>query len=148
MTTSTLKVIVYAIAIIGAIRLGYGQEANSNNFESYKIEISQALQANDYRTARLLLEESLPLLKMELKSMKNTKKDLHKKGANEVVLQAFDRIVSRENQIFHRLKHIVHISPAAMRVKAGSVRQMLTELTDLSQEKNLLGSDRPVARKD
>lgn len=104
--------------------------AGSEDFAKAKAALEQAVEKHNYRDAKGSLQELLPLMKSDIKQSKKAINALKKQADRTILKDALDNL-KRKEEIFKQLEHLVDISPAALRVKATQVLDLVLEYDEL-----------------
>lgn len=112
-----------------------GTEAATNGkselYERTKKDLSKAVEKLNFKDAKISLYELVPLMKDDIK---HTKKAIgvEKKAKNAAGLEDLKEKLNRKSEILEQLDHIMHSSPAALRVKASDAVLLVEEFGRLS----------------
>lgn len=102
----------------------------SEDFLKAKKAFAKAVEGHNYRDAKSSLQELLPLMKSDIKLSRKSLNSLKKEGDAEVLKQA-ESDLNRKEEIYKSLSHLVDVSPAALRVKAIQVLELVVEFDGL-----------------
>lgn len=107
----------------------------SEDFIKARQAFTKAVESNNYRVAKTSLEELLPLMKTDIKQ---SKKALHvlKKEADKESVKLGEESLQRKEEIYKSLAHLVDVSPAALRVKATRILDLVVEFDSLVKEED------------
>lgn len=105
----------------------------SEDFIKAKQAFTKAVESHNYRDAKNSLQELLPLMKSDIKLSKKSINSLKKEGDAAVVKQAQSDL-ERKEEIYKSLSHLVDVSPAALRVKATQILELVVEFDELVAE--------------
>lgn len=113
----------------------FSSEAGINNhselYVKAKIELQSAVEEANFKEAKVSLYELMPLMKDDIKYTKKAI-GLEKKSDNSSALGDLKKKLERKNEIIDQLDHIMHSSPAALRVKAADAVILVEEFGKLS----------------
>ena len=102
----------------------------SADYNKTKEEINTAIEEGNFTEVKSLLTRLMPELKTNLKKDKvlynESKKSIEKEAA-EIIKQR----IERKKEIYQRLDHLLNVSPAAVRARAGSIVKLLDEYNKL-----------------
>lgn len=102
----------------------------SEDFVKAKQAFAKAVGNHNYRDAKSSLEELLPLMKTDIKDSKKSIHTLKKEGDKDSLKQAVNDL-ERKEEIYKSLSHLVDVSPAALRVKANQILELVVEFDGL-----------------
>ena len=102
----------------------------SEDFIKAKQAFTKAVESHNYRDAKTSLEELLPLMKTDIKGSKKSISSLKKEGDASLLKQAVNDL-ERKEEIYKSLSHLVNVSPAALRVKANQILELVVEFDEL-----------------
>ncbi len=105
----------------------------SKDFVKAKQAFTKAVENHNYRDAKSSLQELLPLMKSDIKVSKKSINSLKKEGDAALVKQA-ETDLERKEEIYKSLSHLVDVSPAALRVKATQILELVVEFDELVAE--------------
>lgn len=108
-------------------------EEKSEDFVKAKQAFTKAVESHNYRDAKSSLQELLPLMKSDIKGSKKSINALKKEGDATLVKQA-ENDLERKEEIYKSLSHLVDVSPAALRVKASQILELVVEFDELVGE--------------
>ncbi len=120
----------------------FAQDPNPLHLEiASKKEITiTALTERDYRGAKLHVAELLPLLKRNLKEIERQLKVSKKEQAAKQVVKELSHLHKSNVEIYNSLKHVMEVSPAALRVQGAGVIAKLRNYQPDVVESELLAS--------
>jgi len=102
----------------------------SEDYHKTREEINSAIEEGNFTEVKSLLTQLMPELKTDLKEEKaiyNEAKKATEKDRVEVLKQKIDR----KKEIYQSLDHLLNVSPAAVRARAGSIVKLLDEYKKL-----------------
>ena len=102
----------------------------SDDYNKTREEITDAIEAGNFSEVKSLLNQIMPELKDNLKEDKafyNTTK----KSAEKEQLDSIKQKIDRKKEIYESLDHLLNVSPAAVRARAGSIVKLLDEYKKL-----------------
>ncbi len=102
----------------------------SEDFIKAKQAFTKAVESHNYRDAKSSLQELLPLMKSDIKVSKKSIHLLKKEGDKDLLKQAASDL-ERKEEIYKSLSHLVDVSPAALRVKANQILELVVEFDGL-----------------
>ena len=100
--------------------------ARSKDFAKAKQAFTKAVESHNYRNAKSSLQTLLVLMRSDIKL---SKKSMHtlKKGGDKELLTRAEKDLGRKEEIYQSLSHFVDVSPAALRVKASQILDLVVE---------------------
>lgn len=102
----------------------------SEDFVKAKDAFTKAVESHNYRDAKSSLQALLPLMKSDIKLSKKSMSSIKKEG-DAVQLKQAESDLDRKEEIYKSLSHLVGVSPAALRVKATKILELVVEFDEL-----------------
>lgn len=126
-----IKISLLAFLLVLLFTTEAGVNNQSELYTKAKQDLQVAVKESNFKEAKVSLYELLPLMKEDLK---HTKKAIgvEKKAKNDASLEDLKTKLERKSEIFDLLDHIMHSSPAALRVKASDAVLLVEEFGRLS----------------
>lgn len=105
---------------------------SAENYEKASQKLESAVKSQNFKAARSSLNELMPLIKEEIKE---SKKEVlaEKKAKNKEAVKELTAKLDRKTEIYDMLDHIIHASPAALRVEAKKAINLVNEFVKLSE---------------
>lgn len=107
-------------------------QANSlETFKKFEGELSEAIDSQNFKEAKHALYELLPLMEEDLKYSKKLLAIKKKEKATEE-LTDIKKKLEMKKEIFKQIDHLLHSSPAALRVKSKDALSLIGKFRRLS----------------
>lgn len=118
------------LLVLALIGLTLHCEANNNDnlitLEKLSANFQEAIKSRNYKAAKSSLHDLLPVMKVEIKSSKRQLKSIE-----DDQKESAQKNIKRKESIHNRLNHLLGVSPAALRVKADMIHQLVLEFEEL-----------------
>ena len=100
----------------------------SDTYDKTQAQIENAIEERDFLTVKVLLNDLLPIIKEDIKE---DKKALNENKQNQELANDLSIALDKKNEIYHKLHHLLKVSPAAVRVQSGEIVKLLNEYKTL-----------------
>ena len=122
---------VLFVAILGSHTILAANTAYSEAYEKAQHELELAVDKQNFKIAKQSIYELVPLMKDDIKYTKKAI-GVEKKAKNDQALDNLKTKLARKMEIYDQLDHILHVSPAALRVEAKKAVALVEEFKKLS----------------
>ncbi|MEQ9402889.1 MAG: hypothetical protein RIM99_04835 [Cyclobacteriaceae bacterium] len=130
-TKSNVYITILFFFLISTLNCQAGTEGKEEEFEKAQTELENAVADQNYKHARESLYELFPIMEEDIKYTKKTL-GVEKKAKNVDVAEDLKENLNRKKEILDTLDHIMHASPAALRVQANKAMTLVAEFKKLS----------------
>ncbi len=104
---------------------------DKSKIEQLSEQLSEAIDARNFRNARVTMTEMIPLMKDILKAEKKELAVLKKAESPEKDPNSFEKNLERKKELYNSFKKLVEVSPAALRGKSQMIKDGVKEFTQL-----------------
>lgn len=129
----------FTAVIIGIAFLGLGStkavanDASIESFVALSKQLENAVGSRDFHEAREIVDKLLPLMKADIKVSKKILSGLKKEEQPVIPVEEYDKKYNRKIELYDSVKHLIELSPAALRGKSDLIVEEVDEFIKLME---------------
>lgn len=138
-----MRIFKMIVLLIGVVFVSTGapnaatNDASIENFMVLSEQLENAVDARNFQKAREIVDELLPLMKEDIKNSKKTLSSLKKEENPKITEKEYEKLYDRKVVLYDSVKHLIELSPAALRVKSALIVSEVDEFIKLMNNSSL-----------